>query len=290
MSILNRIDNMITFLYGNSEFNDLLQECYLADTSILTGIEYLIKAELYNNDDGLFYSSFFSLSIGIERFLKIALVTEFMYSNNFKKPTEKLLKEPGHNLIRLFNQFTEVSKKYDISIPPLDTTNPAYNLIKFISAYATKNRYQNLDKLTNKHDDYDRHPIHEWLKISESYLRSSTKIEKIETDLLKYYNKYNHPTIYTNYLDFDGHPLLYVDLLQYRFIVNKAKPYILNCLIQTLKPIYIMLDNISMECNNGENTDLIGPVKIPYYGELFPIFYADLDLFKRVKKWVGRYK
>jgi len=281
---------MITFLYGNSEFNDLLQECYLADTSILTGIEYLTKAELYNNDDGLFYSSFFSLSIGIERFLKIALVTEFMYSNNFQKPTEKLLKEPGHNLIKLFNQFADAAKKYEIFIPPLDINNRAYNLIKFISAYATKNRYQNLNKLTSKYDDYDKHPIHEWLLISEFYLKSSIKIEKIEKDLLKYYAKHHYLTYYTNYLNFDGSPLLGVDLLHYRFTVNKAKPYILNCLIQTLRPIFMMLDRISLECNNGSNADLNGPVKIPYYGELFPIFYADLYIFKRVKKWVGRYK
>lgn len=64
---------MINLLYGSSDFNDLLQECYLTQSSVLSGIEFLIKANLYDNKDGLFYSSFFNLSIGIERFLKNAL-------------------------------------------------------------------------------------------------------------------------------------------------------------------------------------------------------------------------
>lgn len=281
---------MMQFIYGNSEFNDLLQECYLAETSILSGIEYLVKAELFTpRNDGLFYSAFFSLSIGIERFLKIALVAEYMYSNNSKKPTKNLLTHSGHNLVKLFDQCAQMAKKYDQSIPALDENNPAFALINFLSSYATKNRYQNLNKLTNTYEQYDRHPIHEWVIISENYLRLAIKYEKIEADLLKYYAKHCAVPSYTYFLDFDGHPLLNVDLRKYQFIVKRAKPYILNNLIQTLRPIYMLLDKISLDLNNGENANLDGPVELPYFGELFPFFYADLNLFKRVKKWVDRY-
>ncbi len=280
---------MMTFLYGNSDFNDLLQECYLTQSSMLSGIEFLTKANIYDNKDGLFYSSFFNLSIGIERFLKIALLSEYMYTNNFQKPEVSFLKDKSHNLIKLFNSCAEIVKKYDIPIKPLDNKHQAYDLFYFLSSYATKTRYQNLDKLTNKYEKYDKHPIHSWTNISESYLRKYVKSEKIESELLKHYNKYPNATGFTYYLDFSGHPLLSVDLLMYQYIIKKSKPYILNDLIQTLRPIYRMLDKISLNCNNGPDSDLNGPVRFPYYGELFPFFYADLNLFKRVKSWINRY-
>ncbi|MCK4115381.1 hypothetical protein [Acinetobacter radioresistens] len=280
---------MMKLIYGSTDFNDLLQECFLARTSILSGIEYLIKANIYDESDGLFYSSFFSLSIGIERFLKIALVAEYMYTHNFQKPNEKFLTQKSHNILKLFNECAEVTSKYNITIMPLDNNPLAYELFNFISSYATKNRYQNLNKLTNKYDKYDKHPIHAWFEISKNYLSQNFSGEKINRELLKYYNKYPHAIGFSPYLDFHGHPLLYPDLLMCQYVVKKSKPYIINDLIQTLKPIYTMLDQISFDCNNGPNADPSGPVKLPYFGELFPIFYSDIDQYKRLKKWVDRY-
>lgn len=280
---------MMTLLYGNSDFNDLLQECYLTQSSMLSGIEFLTKANIYDNKDGLFYSSFFNLSIGIERFLKIALVSEYMYTNDFQKPDAKFLEKKGHNLIKLFNSCAEIGCKYDIPISPLDKEHKAYDLFDFLSSYAKKTRYQNLNKLTNKYEEYDKHPIHSWADISGSYLRKYVKNDKIESELLRHYNKYPYATGFTHYLDFNGHPLMYPDLLMYQYIVQRSKPYILNDLIQTLKPIYRMLNKISLDCNNGPNADLNSLVKLPYYGELFPFFYADLQLFKRTKNWINRY-
>lgn len=280
---------MMNLLYGNSDFNDLLQECYLIQSSMLSGIEFLTKANIYDNKDGLFYSSFFNLSIGIERFLKIALVSEYMYTNNFQKPDAKFLEKKGHNLIKLFNSCAEIGSKYNTPIALLDTEHQAYELFNFLSSYANKTRYQNLNKLTNKYERYDKHPIHSWAEISEAYLREYVKGEKIESELLKHYNKYPNAAGFTYYLDFSGQPLMQLDLLMYQYIVQRSKPYIMNDLIQTLKPIYRMLDKISIDCNNGPNTDLNSLVKLPYYGELFPFFYADLKLFKRTKTWINRY-
>lgn len=281
---------MIKSIYGNSNFNDLLQESYLANTSILSGIEYLLKAELFGNQDGMFYSAFFSLSIGIERFLKVALVSEYMYQNNYQKPSERLLKEPSHNLLKLLNANLKLTSKYNIDNGTFSDEVLEHDLISFLSTYATTNRYLNLNNLTNSNYKNHKHPIHEWVILSERFLRESIKYEKIESELLKIYSKNEKYGVgFTNLLDFDGHPLLAVDMWQYQYIVNKSKPFILYRLIQTLKPIYKMLDKISYESNNGANADLKGLMNLPYYGELFPLFYTDLDALKKVKKWVNRY-
>lgn len=281
---------MIKIIYGNSNFNDLLQESYLANTSILSGIEYLLKAELFSNHDGMFYSAFFSLSIGIERFLKVALVSEYMYQNNYEKPPARLLTEPGHNLLKLLNANLSLLKKYDIKNSSFSDDMLEYDLINFLSKYATTNRYLNLNNLTNSNHNSHKHPIHEWVALSDDFLRDSIKYERLESELLKIYSKNEKYGVgYTNFLDFDGHPLLNVDIWKYQYIVNKSKPYIIYRLIQALKPIYRMLDKISFDSNNGPNADLEGLMKLPYYGELFPFFYTDLEKLKRVKKWVNRY-
>lgn len=280
---------MINLLYGSSDFNDLLQECYLTQSSVLSGIEFLIKANVYDNKDGLFYSSFFNLSIGIERFLKIALVTEYMYSNNFQKPDYKFLTSKNHNLITSFNDCADVFKKYGAEISHIDETHQAQELFNFLSTYAEKTRYQNLNKLTNSKKTDPIHPIHSWMNLSENYLRKYVKNEKINTELLKHYSRYPSATGYTYHLDFNGFPLLAVDLIMYQYIIKKSRPYILNDLIQTLKPIYQILNRISLEANNGVNADFSGKVPLPYYGDLFPFFYADIKSFKKVKNWIHRY-
>lgn len=220
-------------IYGSTDFNDLLQECLLAKTSILSGIEYLIKADIYDESDGLFYSSFFSLSIGIERFLKIALVAEYMYTHDFQKPNEKFLTQKSHNILKLFNECAELTSKYKIAVEPLENNLLALELFDFISSYASKNRYQNLNKLTNKYEKYDKHPIHAWFDISHNYLSEKFSSDKIHRELLKYYSKYPHAIGFSHYLDFYGQPLLYLDLLMCQYVVKKAKPYIIDNLIQT---------------------------------------------------------
>lgn len=280
---------MINFIYGSSNFNDLLQECFLAKSSILSGIEFLIKANVYDDRDGLFYSSFFNLSIGVERFLKIALVTEYMYSNNFQKPNHSFLTSRNHNLITSFNDCADAFKKHGAEISHINEIHHAQELFNFLSTYADKTRYQNLNKLTNSKKTDLTHPIHSWMRLSESYLRKYVNHGKINTELLKHYSKYPLVDGFAYHLDFNGSPLLNIDLLMYQYIIKKSRPYIINDLIQTLKPIYQMLDEISLKANNGSNVDLKGAVPFPYYGELFPFFYADIELFKRVKNWINRY-
>lgn len=280
---------MMNLLYGSSDFNDLLQECYLTQSSFLSGIEFLIKANVYDNKDGLFYSSFFNLSIGIERFLKIALVTEYMYSNNFQKPDFKYLKSKNHNLITSFNDCSDVFKKHGVDISHINETHQAFELFNFLSTYAEKTRYQNLNKLTNSKAANQIHPMHSWMNLSEDYLRKYIKNEKINTELLKHYSKYPLVSGVTHYLDFNGAPLLAIDLLMYQYIIKKSRPYVLNDLIQTLKPIHQALNIISLEANNGPNADFSSKVPIPYYGDLFPFFYADIEAFKKVKNWIHRY-
>jgi len=67
-------------------FSLLQQEGHLARASLLTGIDFLLRANLDERKIGNFYSSFFQLAIGIERILKLVIITNHMLENKYKPP------------------------------------------------------------------------------------------------------------------------------------------------------------------------------------------------------------
>jgi len=77
--------------FGKS-FHLLAQEGHLAKSALLSGFDFLLRAEANANKDGQFYAAFFQLSIGIERLLKLVVVAQHMLENNFVSPTPKQLK------------------------------------------------------------------------------------------------------------------------------------------------------------------------------------------------------
>lgn len=71
-------------------FNQFMVESYLSSTSIGGGLNVVRKCRAH--DKGSFYSSFFQLSIGIERFFKIIFILNHMIENNLEKPDFRTLK------------------------------------------------------------------------------------------------------------------------------------------------------------------------------------------------------
>ena len=62
----------------SEKFKLLQQEGYLTQSSLCQGLTFLRKANLGEKERGLFYSAFFQLSIGIERFMKIVVILDYM--------------------------------------------------------------------------------------------------------------------------------------------------------------------------------------------------------------------
>lgn len=77
----------------DKKFTLLAQEAHLAKNTLLSGFDLLLKANFFKNTDGYFYSAFFHLSIGMERILKLAVITHYMLGNDYRSPTVKQLKK-----------------------------------------------------------------------------------------------------------------------------------------------------------------------------------------------------
>ena len=116
----------------------LLIEGSLTAFSLAEGLDCLRKANVY--EKGLYYQAFFSLSIGIERLLKLIIIYDYRVKNNGKFPENKEIKTKGHDLHEMFN----------IVVPSILENNIYNSTISFLSDFAKTTRYYNLDVLTGK--------------------------------------------------------------------------------------------------------------------------------------------
>src|SRR5215813_7068068 len=130
-------------------FTLLAQECHLTRATLLSGFDQLLKANLYEEKDGHFYSAFFNISIGMERLLKLALVTHHMLINDYRTPKISELKnEYGHKIEALYNKATGLIPHYPrpgVSKNAPELSQDDASIIDFFSEYAIGSRYFNLN-------------------------------------------------------------------------------------------------------------------------------------------------
>lgn len=144
----------------------LANEAALTSSLLGNGLNALRKADLYNK--GLYYQAFFSISIGIERLLKIIVITQFRCEHNGEFPTDINLREFGHDIIKLY-EYTGIK---------LDKNSIYYNIISFLNDFAKKSRYYNIDSMMNKNIRYDD-PLNEWYTISQAIVEPLKKKKSI---------------------------------------------------------------------------------------------------------------
>ena len=171
--------------YLKKEEKLMLLEGSLTLATLAEGLDCLRKANIYKK--GLYYQAFLSLSIGIERLLKIIIIYEYRIENNGKFPENKYLKEIGHDLYKMFK----------IVLPKL-LEDDMYNLvINFLNNFAQNTRYYNLDILTGKNVNL-LNPLEEWKNI-EDYIwkkyNNNTKTIKSDLDnssIINYINEHSY--------------------------------------------------------------------------------------------------
>ena len=148
-------------MFTEKEVN-LEKEAALTASLLGNGLNALRKADLYNK--GLYYQAFFSLSIGIERLLKIIVVNKYRVNHDGAFPTDINPRKFGHDLIKL-------CKHTGIKLE----SNPLHiKLVEFLNDFAKKSRYYNIDSMMNTNVGY-HDPLYDWYLLSQDILNSSKK-------------------------------------------------------------------------------------------------------------------
>ncbi len=148
----------------SSQWIALCREAAIAGQLISAGLAALRKANYAAT--GLYSHAFFSLSIGLERLLKLIFIIDHAIQNGGKYPTERDLRTKfGHNLDKLFAHAKSVhqrlpNKRQRYELPPDGVEN---DILRFLATFATSMRYYNLDYLVSgRETGTSIDPIAEW--------------------------------------------------------------------------------------------------------------------------------
>lgn len=151
-------------LLENLNWHALRRECALVRDLIGSGVTALGRAN-YANGLGEYYNAFFGLSIGIERLTKLIVIADYIIRNDGKMPDEKLIRDFGHDLIRLVDHASKVQSAHDIKLHYRKPTSEITNQILIcLDAFADakRGRYANFAPLGNPNITQDFEPIRIW--------------------------------------------------------------------------------------------------------------------------------
>jgi hypothetical protein len=272
--------------FGKS-FHLLAQEGHLAKSALLSGFDFLLKAEANANKDGQFYAAFFQLSIGIERLLKLVVVAQHMLENNFVSPTPKQLKRDyGHDILALHTSALSAREKHGLPLYTPDTH--VISVLSFLSNFAVRTRYYNLNTLSDRAQTDG--PLDEWADVASDLYKGSVSARKSESQALKLMQQLDQMpgnTGWTYQLDRTGHPMTTFDVYWRAYKINAARPLAVWTIIQALSPMCAVFDAIGMATHAIDVSAGARAVSIPYLDEFFPFLLADRPTTLRRKRWLS---
>ncbi|RLE79953.1 MAG: hypothetical protein DRJ36_02745 [Thermoprotei archaeon] len=269
---------------NNEELFEVLnKEAQFTCEMLCFGVTQIRKANYARK--GLYFQAFFNLSTGLERIGKLCLILNFIRKNgSFPDGSflKFLKKDIGHNIEKIYNELLKIKEECQCNLKFLnDLNSDIYQTIsKILSQFAKGDRYSNIDLVTDKRTN---DPIEMWFKHVDLYFFEKCISEKKKRRIknnARIVSSFLEPITFVRYRSEDKKDIVSVEEASFRTGVWKAvAPYrqlytfqiirffveIINCLQ------YKIIENAKFE--------------IPYFDEIFGIFYNDDSYVKRRRTW-----
>jgi hypothetical protein len=150
------------------EFYLLQQEGFLARSCFCIGLTSISKGNI--GEKGNFYS-------------KLSVILNFLLENNMRFPSEKYLRDLGHDLLNLYSHINNAAMlKFPGSFAPINPSSIEFRILEFLGDFAKKSRYYNLNVLGGSSST--QNPLTTWYQILVDCLKldaTPTDLDKIET-------------------------------------------------------------------------------------------------------------
>jgi len=182
----------------------LMREASFSSRSIGIGLTEMRKYDFTNK--GSFFHALASLSIGLERLLKILVIHSHRIQNDGAFPTNKELKEKyGHRIIALYEYVRDFSERYDFETDwAVYDEEISQKILEILSDFARFSRYYNLDVLTGRDHKQDE-PLVRWEKeVGERILALHPPRSRIRTEKFDEYCELLDRTMSIRHTDTDG--------------------------------------------------------------------------------------
>lgn len=146
------------------EWAALAREAMLVSQLIGSGVTALGRAS-FDARFGEYYTSFFGLSIGIERLAKLILIADYAMENGGALPAQAVVRRFGHRLTELIEKADNIAAKHGIRLQFAKPDDPiCLEIIQCLDRFADASigRYANFEQIGNPAFDPNNEPVKRW--------------------------------------------------------------------------------------------------------------------------------
>lgn len=266
---------------NNLKFKAFFKEALFTKEMLGLGATQIRKANYACQ--GLYYEAFTCLSTGFERIGKLCLILDYYLDNNGNLPVFDYLKKIGHDLVEIYNKSSNITQKHNITFHFFTNLDAEIyqNILRVLSDFALSDRYSNINILSQGKQQND--PILNWYSIIDQFIFekyvSDEKKEKIYTNA-KIISNMMQNFAYVQYISETNEAITDVETASTKTGIYEAvAPFRQLFILQMIRYWAELLSEL------GFRAQKINQNEIPYFSEIFSIFFNSDRYFKSKKTW-----
>jgi hypothetical protein len=272
----------VVALSNKELFDALNKEAQFTCEMLCSGVTQIRKANYAKR--GIYFQAFTSLSTGLERIGKLCLILDYSIKNNGNCPEDNYLKNKiGHDIEKIYQNVLELKQEYQFNFHFLQDLNlDIYQtILSILSRFGKGDRYSNIDLIVNKRT-YDD-PIRIWYEQVDLYFfRNSVSLRKKKRirNNSQIISQFMEPFTRVRHTGEDENDILSVEDASYRTGVFEAVgPYRQLYTFHIIRFFVEILDCLQYKIIKEYRFE------IPYFSEIFRVFYNDDSYIKSRKTW-----
>ncbi|CAN7495094.1 hypothetical protein LJR225_003481 [Phenylobacterium sp. LjRoot225] len=265
------------------EFRMLIQEARLTQASLLSGLEFLRKADY--DQPGSFYAAFFQLSIGLERLFKLVIILDHKARHDRQNPTDRQLRAVGHELVGAYQACRTIAGAQDSKVSQwFEPDSLEGRLLGLLAEFAAGSRYYNLDQLAGagRHED----PLTGWYgvhtEIANHYI-SHSRQAAINALAIRHCDSHG---LFGWERGLDGQFRPQVDGVFLHELFLRSSGYCVWTVIRILRPFHALLRRQCQVLHAMDDAHGRPQTTVPELYEFFPFFLSDRAASLRRRRWI----
>lgn len=270
-------------MYHNKIFSAFLKEAQFTKEILGIGVTQLYKANYAAK--GIYYQSFTCLSTGIERMEKLCLILYYYIQNQGVLPPEKCIRSYGHKIPDLYATCRNIANCQKINFHFQYKMDEKIHqaIIDLLGSFAeTSGRYSNVNMLLGQ-EDKSNDCIEQWyynvdVPLYNKYISQKRKSD-IEHRAYIIGNMLNSFTLTSFIAEDKSEVQNAIEASKRTGIWEAVAPYRQRYMLQIIRYLTELLNEL------GHKAMAIRPEDIPYFGEIFSLFYNNNAYFRSRKTW-----
>lgn len=231
---------------------------------------------------GFYYQGLFSVTIGLERLMKLILALDFKLKNK-RYPNENDFRKYSHKLYEIFNNIENLveGKGYSDSDFELLKDDDIYkNILDVLSDFANIDRYYNLNNL-NDNQERKPGPLIKWSNILKRAYQKHCRISQKRINLIRYLSDVRKDVFFVYYFDESDKEINDTKtFLIESEIRNKGSKYVMLYLLKIIRANLKILIKLHQEMVSPHPSSL---------GEIFPQFLVEEKTYiLRKRDWLRK--